>query len=586
MEMINEEMRDAVDTGIVGSTLKQISKYLDLKNLLRGTSIWETFRGQQPDGGPGSVLFCSTCNVGINQIIHSIQNGTDPEDIVVMMTNLCVDLELGNFIFCDSFLHIAEPQLFWIIENTENLDGKDACGMLFPGFGCNTDNPARVWEVTMPNTTKPPITRPPLPEPGSPTMKVLHLADTHYDPYYKVGSNAVCPEKYHCCREESGPLEVPEAAAGQWGDYRNCDAPRWLLEALYEDINTRHPDIDFIIWTGDIVPHNIWNTSREGNLLIIRDAVQMIQDYFPDTPVFPALGNHESHPVNAFPQPYIDNEFDISWLYDEITTLWEQWLPAEVASTILYSAYYSTLIKPGLRILSINTNYCYSLNWWLIYDDVDPASELEWMAQELQKAEDAGEMVYLISHHPPGHDDCSKTWSHQYNRIILRYEATIAGLFYGHTHKDHFMMVYDENDRPALVGYVAQSQTPYHNLNPGYKIYTIDGDYQGSTYQVLDNDNYIMDLDEANFNNNSSFFLLYSAKEAFGLNNLTPSSWSGLVDIMKEPNSTVFDQFFRYYTKDGRPYREEGCDESCKSNLLCRLVVSDTSNTTRCDQFN
>lgn len=66
--------------------------------------------------------------------------------------------------------------------------------------------------------------------------------------------------------------------------------------------------------------------------------------------------------------------------------------------------------------------------------------------------------------------------------LCYRYEATIAGLFYGHTHKDHFMMVYDENDRPALVGYVAQGQTPYHNLNPGYKVYTIDGDYEGSTY--------------------------------------------------------------------------------------------------------
>lgn len=43
-------------------------------------------------------------------------------------------------------------------------------------------------------------------------------------------------------------------------------------------------------------------------------------------------------------------------------------------------------------------------------------------------------------------------------------------------------MVYDENDRPALVGYVAPGQTPYHDLNPGYKVYTIDGDYEGSTY--------------------------------------------------------------------------------------------------------
>ena len=46
------------------------------------------------------------------------------------------------------------------------------------------------------------------------------------------------------------------------------------------------------------------------------------------------------------------------------------------------------------------------------------------------------------------------------------------------------MMVYDpeEPTRAAHVGYVAQSQTPYHDLNPGYRVYTVDGDYEGSSY--------------------------------------------------------------------------------------------------------
>ena len=65
-----------------------------------------------------------------------------------------------------------------------------------------------------------------------------------------------------------------------------------------------------------------------------------------------------------------------------------------------------------------------------------------------------------------------------------RYESTIAGLFYGHTHKDHFMMVYDPENatRAVHVGYVTQSQTPYHELNPGYRVFTVDGDYEGSSY--------------------------------------------------------------------------------------------------------
>ncbi|KAK8751361.1 hypothetical protein OTU49_014408, partial [Cherax quadricarinatus] len=166
-----------------------------------------------------------------------------------------------------------------------------------------------------------------------------------------------------------------------------------------------------------------------------------------------------------------------------------------------------------------------------------------------------------------------------------RYESTIAGLFYGHTHKDHFLMFYDPEvpERAYHVGYVAQSQTPYHNLNPGYRVYTIDGHYEDSSYRVLDTENWVLDLDEANENDNPRFYQLYSAKEAYGMTDLLPASWNNLVDQMKEPNSTVFDEFFKYYTKDARPYREEGCSEDCKSFILCRLVSSDTSDKSHCD---
>ncbi|XP_063846583.1 sphingomyelin phosphodiesterase-like [Scylla paramamosain] len=581
-ETLRQEFRDAMETGHTGPTLRRVAQELDLGSLMLGGELDGGVRD-----GPRNLFFCTTCNLGVNEVLHSLQNGTDPMEIAAMITRLCIDLGIGSEKLCENFIALAEPQVFYVLDHSEGLTGRDVCGMMFSGFGCTTNNPNRVWEVTMPAVPKPPVTPPPTPAPGSPVMKVLHLADTHYDPHYLEGSNAECGERYHCCRAESGPLETPEAAAGKWGDYRFCDAPKRLLEAVYKHISEEHPDLDFIIWTGDLVPHNIWNTSQETNLQTVRDSVQMIKDFFPDVPVFPAIGNHESHPVNAFPQPYVEGEFDISWLYDEITQLWETWLPADVAASVAYSAFYSTLIKPGLRILSVNSNYCYSYNWWLLYDDVDPASELQWMANELQAAEDAGEKVYLISHHPPGHEDCAHTWSHQYNKIILRYESTIAGLFYGHTHKDHFMMVYDpeEPTRAVHVGYVTQSQTPYHELNPGYRVFTVDGDYEGSSYRVLDHVNYITDLDEANANEERDprFYVLYTAKEEYGLPDLTPASWSALVDQMKEPGSDKFNTFFKNYIKDARPYMMKGCDADCKSNLLCRLVVSDTSDYSRCD---
>ncbi|RXG62294.1 Sphingomyelin phosphodiesterase [Armadillidium vulgare] len=257
--------------------------------------------------------------------------------------------------------------------------------------------------------------------PEKPTLKVLHLADTHYDPKYLPGANKVCDEIYLCCREGNGIAVDPSDGAGFWGSYGNCDIPKWSLAALYQHISENHPDIDFIIWTGDLVPHNVWSTTRESNLAIINEMADLISEYFPDIPVYPAVGNHEADPVNLFPQPFINEpEFEISWLYEELSEVWQRWLPSDVASSIAYGAFYSTQIRPGLRVLSINTQYCYKLNYWLVLDSNDVAKELEYLANELQDAEDKGDFVYIIGHIPSGSEDCHYAWSHEFNKIVSR----------------------------------------------------------------------------------------------------------------------------------------------------------------------
>ncbi len=57
-----------------------------------------------------------------------------------------------------------------------------------------------------------------------------------------------------------------------------------------------------------------------------------------------------------------------------------------------------------------------------------------------------------------------------YNSLSFsRYESTITGQFFGHTHVDEFEMFYDEETltRPLGVAFIAPSVTTYVNLNPG-----------------------------------------------------------------------------------------------------------------------
>lgn len=73
-----------------------------------------------------------------------------------------------------------------------------------------------------------------------------------------------------------------------------------LIAKFYDHHSLPRQDIDYILWTGDLPPHDVWNQTREENLKILRDTVNQMTEMFPGIPIFPALGNHESAPVNRY----------------------------------------------------------------------------------------------------------------------------------------------------------------------------------------------------------------------------------------------------------------------------------------------
>lgn len=158
----------------------------------------------------------------------------------------------------------------------------------------------------------------------------------------------------------------------------------------------------------------------------------------------------------SFPPPFVQQQdISISWLYDELDTLWRRWLPASVSHTIRRGAFYSVLVRPGFRVISLNMNYCNNKNWWLLLNSTDPATELQWFIYELQSAEFSNEKVHVVGHIPPGHPDCLKVWSRNFYSIIARYESTVTAQFYGHTHFDEFEVFYDPKDLSKFCAYIS-----------------------------------------------------------------------------------------------------------------------------------
>jgi sphingomyelin phosphodiesterase len=239
-------------------------------------------------------------------------------------------------------------------------------------------------------------------------------------------------------------------------------------------------------------------------------------------------------------------------------------------------------------------NYCNNQNWWLLLNTTDPADELTWFIRELQTAELSGEKVMVIGHIPPGSNDCLQVWSRNYYRIINRFEDTITGQFFGHTHQDEFQLFYDEHDeqsgnhfltlRPTSVAYVAPSVTTFDGVNPGYRVYTINAD----TNDVHDYETFFVNLTRANEGRDRSSFVVessYTAREDLKLINLHPSQWHHLViDMIRD--TSLFEKFEKYFSNQSDSYkscREE--DWICRADLLCRLVTGRAHDYSFCQRL-
>lgn len=69
---------------------------------------------------------------------------------------------------------------------------------------------------------------------------------------------------------------------------------------------------------------------------------------------------------------------------------------------------------------------------------------------------------------------------------------------------------------PYSVVFICPGVTSYQGYNLGFRIYTIDGDYNGTSYGLLDHQSWYMDIAEANKNNATKWQYGYSAKVHYG----------------------------------------------------------------------
>ncbi|XP_037543311.1 sphingomyelin phosphodiesterase [Nematolebias whitei] len=532
-------------------------------------------------------LSCSLCKAVFTILDVALLSDANEERVAYAVGEACIRLHLADETVCrkitelfrDDFIRALQESLLWPTE---------ACALLV-GPSCGKFDIYAPWNITLPKVPKPPVTPPSPPKPGSPQSRILFLTDIHWDKEYQAGSAADCKEPL-CCRNNSDFSRWRRMKAGYWGTASKCDLPLRTVENLLENA-ARAGHWDWVYWTGDIPAHNVWSQTRSQQLTELTVISRLIHKHLgPNVTVYPAVGNHESTPVNSFPPPFVHGNRSSAWLYEKMAEEWALWLPEQALKTLRYAGFYTMEAQPGLRVISLNMNFCARENFWLMVNSTDPANQLQWLVHVLQTSEDKGEKVHIIGHIPPGL--CLGSWSWNYYHIVNRYESTVAGQFFGHTHLDEFQMFYDEETitRPLGVAFIAPSVTTFVNLNPGYRVYYVDGNYQGSSRLVLDHETYILNLTEANHSpglpgfpeKNPKWTLLYRATEAYGISSLVPSDCNELLQTFIN-NDRLFQKFwyFRYKGHESGP-----CIESCKTTMLRFLRSGRYSELQQCDHLN
>ncbi|RDA87675.1 hypothetical protein CP532_3805 [Ophiocordyceps camponoti-leonardi (nom. inval.)] len=431
------------------------------------------------------------------------------------------------------------------------------------------------WTVPMPARRSPSLRHE---SSGEPSIQIVHFSDIHIDPLYETGANTECGKPI-CCRpytlsDEPGYTSSP---AGPFGDHK-CDSPISLEKSMYNAINRVAPNASFALFTGDIVDHAIWDTTTASNDDSINKAYSSMNETLGRLPIYGTVGNHEASPVNAF--PINGHGRQTPPVYNVLSRQWDHWIGPEAAAQTAATGAYSVKHGDKLRVISLNTNIYYRLNFWTYYDmnDKDPNRQLGWLVDQLDEAERAGESVYIIGHMPPGEKDALHDGSNYLDQIFNRYSSTIAAMFFGHTHLDHFEISYSDYDartaeNARVTSYIAPSLTPTAGM-PSFRVYDVDP----VTFAVRDATTYIADMSHPGYQSTGPVWTkLYSAKEAYGKAlhppvtdpeaELTPSFWHDVTTAM-EADDNLFDA---YMSRKSRGWKPARCRDGCKAEEICQL---------------
>ncbi|CAN7937165.1 unnamed protein product, partial [Ixodes hexagonus] len=402
-----------------------------------------------------------------------------------------------------------------------------------------------------------------------------HVTDIHYDKDYTTqgARDAMC----HIVPNRSGSGDL-----GAYGDVK-CDAPKLLVESAVAAMRWFEPKPDFVLWTGDNLPH-VEDVSWSEVLEQTRWIGQLLTEAFPDCPVVPTLGNNDCSPRDDM-RP--DN---LSLFLTEAR--FRELLPSSSWSTFQKAGYYSWVVSGSLRLVCLNSVLWYTGNK-APASNVSSADDhqLVWLREQLREAQQFGQKVFISGHVAPGFYNRAVSpelgtsgllldgINEVYQDLIGNFSHVVSGQFFGHQHYNSFVVLSDAAGRPVGSAQVAASVTPWTTpnkslwrlsvpTNPMVRLYK----YDRASIRLLDYAVYYLDFQRANGrpNETARWELLYRLTTQY---DVPDASTASMVDLAHRLNESfqLLDRYIGLATafKDVYP-----CDSFCRRVQLCSVLCS------------
>lgn len=385
--------------------------------------------------------------------------------------------------------------------------------------------------------------------------------DVSFYPHARYSpSGDYIPGKYHDFAKYRG-LSFAAAPATTFGAY-SCDLPHVLLDSALKNVVSVHAEkaFEFSLFTGDIVDHDLLNCDPHETRRSEIEAFETLKRYLRDTPVFPSLGNHDTFPYGQLSPVNSSTSNVYNWNDELMSEVYVEngWLPELKRDQVRshYSGFAITTAR-GLKIISLNSNCYYVKNMWAYLNMTSTADlfgQWKFLVDELVASEAAGQRVWILAHIPPSQDTLP-IQSQIFAKIVERFSPyTIANIFFGHTHRDQFNILYAANSSKSVqdainMAWVLQSVTPLADNNPSWRYYEVED----QLFNILNSFNYYTPLNDTFVSGDAEpkWQFEYSARQLYDPTHQWPSAsplnatfWHKFVVEKLAENNTAFHQVF------------------------------------------